>query len=137
MNKAKEQLIQGSFTCVLCSEDKTYTATNRGIAPVLAFLESGEDFSSFFAADKVVGRATAFLYVLLRIRGVYAPVMSQGALDIFRAHDIPVEYDTLTDVVLNHKKDGLCPMEAATQTISQSEEALAAIRATLERLRKS
>ena len=134
LNKAKMMLKEG-YTCVLCGENKTYTATARGISPVLHFLDSGEDFSAFCAADKVVGKATAFLYVLLKIRAVYAPVMSAAALEVLNAHHIAAQYDILTDVVLNHRRDGLCPMEAATREISSAEEALAAIRTTLKRLR--
>ena len=87
LNKAKMMLKEG-YTCVLCGENKTCTATGRGISPVLHFLDSGEDFSAFCAADKVVGKATAFLYVLLKIRAVYAPVMSTAALEVLNAHHI-------------------------------------------------
>lgn len=136
LNKAKMMLKEG-YTCVLCGENKTYTATARGISPVLHFLDMGEDFSSFCAADKVVGKATAFVYVLLRVRAIYAPVMSYAALEILRENGICAEYEVLTEAVLNHKKDGLCPMETATLHISSPEEALSAIRAALERLRKA
>ena len=134
--RAKTMLNEG-YTCVLCSQDKTYTATARGISPVLSFLDSGEDLSSFCAADKVVGKATAFLYTLLKIRAIYAPVMSRAALEILREHGIYAEYDVLTDAVLNHKKDGLCPMEAATLQLDSPTDALAAIRLTLQQLRKA
>ena len=36
LNKAKMMLKEG-YTCVLCSESKTYTATGRGISPVRTF----------------------------------------------------------------------------------------------------
>ena len=134
LRKAKEELKAG-YTCVLCSEKQTLTATARGVSPVLAFLDSGKDLSAFYAADKVVGKATAFLYVLLQVKAVYAPVMSRAALGVLEKAGIPATYDTLTEAILNHRQDGLCPMETATRDIASPEEALAAIRATLAKLR--
>ena len=136
LEKAKSMLQEG-FTCVLCGENATYTATARGIRPVLELLDSGDDFSAFCAADKVVGKATAFLYVLLRVRAVYAPVMSRAALAVLESHGIEASWDVLTDAVLNHRKDGLCPMESATRDISSPEAALCAIRKTLAAMVKT
>ena len=62
LNKVRTILRQGTFTCVLCCGDIIHTSSARGMAPLLNFLSKGQ-WSGFSAADKVVGKATAFLYV--------------------------------------------------------------------------
>ena len=92
------------------------------------------DFSGYSAADKVVGKATAFLYCLLGVTAVYTPVISQAALQVLTQHGIATEYDLCVPAIFNHRKDGFCPMETATRDISDPKQALCAIRSTLEKL---
>ena len=65
LENAKKILSDGSYTCVLCKGKDTVSSSFRGVKPLLDLLDSGKDFSGYSAADKVVGRATAFLYCLL------------------------------------------------------------------------
>ena len=71
LENAKQILLEGGYTCVLCRGKEIYTATARGVRPLVDWLDSGLDLRGFSAADKVVGRATAFLYVLLGVRTVH------------------------------------------------------------------
>ena len=80
LTRAIEQLNSGVCTCVLCKEDIVCTSTERGVKPLLNWLDRGVDLHGFSAADKVVGKAAAFLYVLLGVKEVYAPVMSESAI---------------------------------------------------------
>ena len=68
MENAKELLESGGYTCVITDGDRVLTSTLRGVKPLVQFLESGRDLTGFSAADKVVGRATAYLYVLLGVK---------------------------------------------------------------------
>ena len=86
-------LLKDDVTCALVGGGRAVTSTQRGVKPLLAWL--GGDHRGFAAADKVVGRAAAFLYVLLGVSSLYAAVLSEPALAVLRAHHIPVEYDTL------------------------------------------
>ena len=76
---AKELLEKENFTCVLWYGEHLYTSRERGVKPLLEWLDQGLDLSSFSAADKVVGKAAAFLYVLLGVSRVYASVISEAA----------------------------------------------------------
>ena len=127
LEKAKTCLKEGAYTCVLCQGDAVYTSKERGVAPLLAFLESGTSFVGFSAADKVVGRATAFLYVLLGIRCLHANVLSQGAKEVLDQHQIPVAFDSLVPHIINRRGDGICPFEAAVQNTSDPSAALTLI----------
>ena len=126
--KAGAILESQGYTCVLCREDVTHTSTRRGVAPLLNWLDAGVDLSGFSAADRVVGRATAFLYVLLGVEEVYARVMSHPAADVLRSHGILCSADTMVKGIINRKGTGPCPFEAAVMDIRDPEEALIAIR---------
>ncbi len=132
LENAKKALEAGGFTCVLCKGPQQYESTRRGVAPLLAWLDSGLDFHGYSAADRVVGRGAAFLYCLLGVCQVYAPVMSRDGADILTCHGITPHWEVLTDTVLNHRKDGCCPMEIATRGIQNPAEALGAMRKALD-----
>lgn len=126
--KARNILDSGDYTCVVCREDSVYTATQRGVAPLLNWLEGGIDLTDYSAADRVVGRGAAFLYCLLGIKEVYARVMSHPAAEVLRAHNISVSADTFVPGIINRAGTGPCPFEAAVMDIQDPEEALEAIR---------
>lgn len=126
--KARSILEAQGYTCVVCREDAVHTATERGVKPLLNWLDSGVKLEGFCAADKVVGRATAFLYCLLGVTEVYAHVMSRPALQVLREHGISAEAGILTDGIINRKGTGPCPFEAAVMEITDAEPALLAIR---------
>ena len=65
MEQAKAILENGGYTCVLRQGDALLTSRLRGVAPLLGWLDAGTVAPGFAAADKVVGRATAYLYCLL------------------------------------------------------------------------
>lgn len=132
LDNARALLASSGCTCVLCKEKQIYTSTQRGVAPLLAWLDGGTDLQGFSAADKVVGKAAAFLYCLLGVRAVYAPVMSKAALQVFTDHGIAASCDELSEGIINRRKDGPCPMESATKDIHDPEAALRAVRKLLQ-----
>ena len=121
-------------TCVLCRDDRLVSSYRRGVAPLLELLDSGEDFSGFSAADKVVGKATALLYRLLGVKALYAGVISQAALDVLEGSGIALQWQEKVPYIINRAGDGQCPMEAATAQIDDPRAALEAIRQTLKAL---
>lgn len=131
--RARVLLEQGTYTCVLCKDTATRTCTARGIRPLMELLDEGQ-WAGFSAADKIVGKATAFLYVLLDIRAVYTPVISEAALDILSTHHIEVHYGQMVPAIFNRSRTGFCPMETAVREINDPLEAMQAIRETLTKL---
>jgi len=132
--KAIQLLAQTGCTCVLCRGDTVVNSDLRGVQPLLGFLDAGTDLRGFCAADKVVGKGAAFLYCLLAVRAVYAPVMSKAAREVLERHGILAECDVQVDAIFNRRRDGFCPMEIATQNINDPQEALIAIRETLRKM---
>ena len=131
---AKEILVAGNYTCVLCLDGQTATSRHRGVKPLLHWLENPVLGKGFCAADKVVGKATAYLYSLLGAKAVYAGVMSESALEVLQKAGIAATYGTLVPYIVNRKGDGMCPMEAATLGVKMPEDALAAIKKALAAL---
>ena len=136
LQNAKELLSDGGYTCVICRRDEVYVDTQRGVKPLLDLLDHGVRLSGFSAADKVIGRATAFLYVLLGVSNVYTPVISTAAKDVLERYGVGVYFDLEVDFIENRSKTGQCPMEDAVRGITRPDEALRAIRRKYEALNK-
>lgn len=132
LERAKKELEDGGYTCVLCKGTQIRTSKLRGVAPLMELLD--QDMSGFSAADKVVGKATALLYCLLGVTTVYAAVISEPALAVLESHSIHISYKKLVPHIVNRQGNGSCPMELATANIHDPKAAPAAIRAALKRL---
>lgn len=136
LTKASAMLDSGSYTCVVCQGDTVYTATERGVKPLLDWLDSDLELAGFSAADRVVGRGAAFLYCLLGVKEVHARIMSVPAAQVLEAAGIGCSADTMVEGIINRKGTGPCPFEAAVMDISDPNEALTAIRRKMAQMRK-
>lgn len=129
-------LREGNYTCAVCGDGVEYTSTLRGVQPLLRPYEEGVRFNGCAAADRVIGKAAACLYVLLEVERVYAGIVSRPAKEIFEKYGIELEYDMLFELIENRDRTGLCPMETAVINVTDPAEAPALIIAALEKLRK-
>lgn len=136
LTKARDLLESGNYTCVVCKEAAIYTTTQRGVAPLLNWLDTGTDLSGFSAADRVVGRGAAFLYCLLGVKEVFARVMSHPAAEVLRSYGINAGADSFVEGIINREGTGPCPFEAAVMDIQHAEEALNAIRNKRSQMQK-
>lgn len=135
MKRAKEILMNDEdLTCVLCGKDTVITSTERGVKPLLEWLDSDNSFSNLCAADKVVGKAAAFLYVLLGINQVYCNIISEKAAKVFDSFGVTYESGLTVPAIMNRRHDGYCPMETAVDSISQPDMALPAIKKKLSEM---
>ena len=135
IEKARNILEKTGSTCVFCNDQTVLTDSRRGVRPLLELLENNMDMTTFDAADKVVGKAAAYLYCLIGIRSLYAAVISHSALAVLEKYRIPVFYGTLVPAIRNRTNDGPCPMEHAVWEIDDPQEALQAIYKTLDALK--
>ena len=135
LTSAVALLDEGDYTCVLVKGDTVYTSRERGVKPLMTWLEKGVSLVGFSAADKVVGKATALLYVLLGAERVYARVASEPAAEVLRTHGIPLVADTVVPAIRNRTNTGFCPMEQATRDIIDPKDAPKAIKDALEQLK--
>lgn len=133
--KAIELLDSGEFTCVLCKDDLLYTSKLKGIAPMIKFIDENVALEGFSAADIIVGKAAALLFIKAGVKSVFAKTMSVAATEVFNSFNIQYSYNVLTEYIINRKGDGLCPMEIAVSDISSPETAFEAIKQTLNKLK--
>ena len=134
MESARKILEENGYTCVLRKGETLHTATERGVKPLVRWLTEGIDVRGFSAADKVVGKATAYLYVLLGVKEVYAHIMSVSAEAVLTRHSIAAAPAKTVENIINRQGTGICPFEAAVLDIHTPEEALTAIRAKMAEL---
>ena len=134
LQKARSLLEKENYTCVICRGEDVILNQRRGIRPLMELLESGKDLHGYSAADKVVGKAAAFLYCLLGVKALYAGVISQPALSVLEDAGITVRYGTFVPAIRNRTGDGFCPMETAVWELSDPALAPDAIRIALQKL---
>ena len=126
--KAKEEYNSGKYTLVICKDEDIIKSDVTGIRPVMTLIDSKKDYKGYSVADKIVGRAAAFLYTLLQVKNLYGETMSKGAVEILKNAGIYYEYKTLTDYIENRQKTGMCPMDEAVKDIDNPKDAYEAIR---------
>lgn len=134
LTTAREHLTAGDYTCVIRKGDREYTTYERGVKPLVRWLTEGTDLRGFSAADKVVGKATAYLYCLLGVKEVYAHVMSQAAARVLEENGITASQGKLVENIINRQGTGICPFEAAVLDIHTPGDALTAIRAKMQEM---
>ena len=131
IDEARALLSSGGFTCVLKKGKTAFSSREKGVKPLLDFIDAGDNFSGFSAADKIVGKAAALLYVKMGVKAVYGEVMGRAAVSVFEKFAVYYEYGELTDAIINRAGTGLCPMEEAVAEIDEPEAAVAAIKSRL------
>ncbi len=134
LEKASKLLVTEELTCCFTDGERIYKSIERGVKPLLSYLDEGIDPCGLCAADKVIGKAAAFLYVLLGIKCVYAQVISEKALEVFKKYSVDISYAKLVPAIRNRTNTGFCPMETAVENIDEPALALAAIREKLKEL---
>lgn len=133
--KKLKDLLDAGCTVAVCGKDgRIVTDTDKGIRPLIKLIDGGEDLRGCSAADRIVGKAAALMYVLLGAREVYADVLAEKALEILRCNGIDAYYGELAPVIINRRGDSPCPMEIAVADTDDPEEAYSAVKACLLRL---
>ena len=133
--RAKTLLSDSKHTCVLCKDSRILYSDERGVLPLLKWIQEGTDVTGFHAADRVVGKAAAFLYVKLKVAEVYAPVMSKAGADTLMQYGIRAFYDTQTVEIRNRDNTDICPMDKAVKDAKAPQEAFEKIREQVLKMR--
>ena len=110
-------------TICLCKDGNCLYSERRGIAPMMNFIANGKNMRGYSVADLVVGKAAAMLFVLSGIKRVFAKTLSKSGEEILKRYEIPYEYETLTDKIINRDGTDICPMEKAVSVTEDPQEA--------------
>ena len=133
--KAHKLMLNNNYTCVLVSNENCLISNKRGVKPLLEFLDTKEKFENFSAADRVIGKGAAFLYLLLKIKEIYAQVISESALELLKSNGVTVYYGEVVGRIQNRQKNGFCPIETAVLNVCNENEALNVIKETLKKIK--
>ena len=128
---AKKHIEEASCTLVYCNEKEVKTSGVRGVMPLFSLVQAKGSMSGFYCADKVVGKAAAFMYALLKPEELYAFVLSEKAETVLKKYGVKYYYGKLVPFIKNRKGDGFCPMEAATENAESPGEAFEILREKL------
>ncbi len=136
INIAKGALAGEVCFAALSPSGKLVTSSERGVKFLLELSAAPGAMSGYVAADKIVGRAAAFLMIRLGITEVYAATLSRPAEELFRAYGIKYSFGNSAERIINRAGTGLCPMESAVQGINEPDAAYEALKAAFEKLGK-
>lgn len=114
-------------TLALCKGDKILLSDKRGVAQMFEYLRTDTDLKGYSAADTIVGKAVASMFVLCGVVAVFAKVISRKGLEYLQNHGAYVEYEVLTDSIINRQGTGVCPMEQTVEGIEEAQECYEAI----------
>ncbi len=115
LEKLKNLLIAQEHSCVFGDEETYFYSDLKGIKPLMQFIQEGK--KGYYVADKIVGKAAAYLFILLEVKAVYADTISVAGLKVLEDNNIPVYYRQLVEYIINRTGDDMCPMEKTVKDI--------------------
>ncbi len=123
-------------TLVLCKDGKIISSALKGIAPIMNLIAENIDLNGYSAADLIVGKAVAMLFVRCGIKAVYAQTLSMQGKAVLKKYKIPYEYGTLTKFIVNRAGTDVCPMEKTVTNTEDLDEAYSLLKAKVKELRQ-
>ncbi|MDA3732641.1 DUF1893 domain-containing protein [Niameybacter massiliensis] len=122
----KTLLNEQEASCILFENGQMImNSYEKGVLPLWRYITECESLPEGIleVADKMVGRAVAYLLIYLGVSNVYTKVISKTALEVLSRYAMTVHYDEVVPYILNRTKDGQCPMEAALEQVGVEQEA--------------
>jgi hypothetical protein len=116
--------LHGSSIVLMKDWKIVHESKAKGIVPYIEVIESqGHSLKGAALADRIAGRAVALLSAYIGVDLAYAETVSEGALEVFANHNIPIRYDKRVPMILNRDKNGQCPFERIVSDVYDPEEA--------------
>ncbi len=106
-----------------CGENGSIVSDIKGIKRLMTLAEEGFSLEKGFTADKVVGKAAAYLMVYLKAKNVYAETLSKEAYEVLEKYGVDFSYKYLVPFIINRAGNDICPMEKTVLGADSPEEA--------------
>jgi hypothetical protein len=130
---ARNELEKSGAACVAVQEGKIHTSHEKGIKPLMDWLNQDKKLlEGTCVADKVVGKAAALLCVYGGVSSVYAQVISEHAAKALQEHGVPYTFQEKVSYIINRSRTGMCPMEQKVLQVSDPKEAYEVLRQALK-----
>lgn len=113
INIAKDYLLSNKMSMVIVKNGSIIVESkDRGIKPIFdVYTKSKEHLIGATVADKVIGKAAAMILLNGGIKSLYAELISESAINIFKTSGINVEYTKKVPLILNREGNDMCPIE--------------------------
>jgi len=130
LERARLRLTGKKLSLVVVKDGKViYESGSHGIT---SFLEAAEFLGTKLAgssvADKIVGRAVAFLCVHFQVSAVFAVVLSIEGVHVLKDNNVSYQSEKCVPHIQNQKGNGICPFEKLALTFTTPEEAYRKLR---------
>jgi hypothetical protein len=114
-----------------------YESASRGVFGFLNAIESkGTALERASVADRVAGKAIALLCAYVKVKAVYAMILSKKAEAVLEHHFIHYEVDEVVDRILVNDWVTLCPFEKLVFGISNPKVAYEKLKAFCDQFRR-
>lgn len=130
LERARRVLRAQKLSLVVVKDGKViYESGSHGITSVLEAAEIlGTELAGSAVADKIVGRAVAFLCVHFQVAAVFAVVLSIEGVHVLKDNNISFQFEKCVPHIQNQKGTGMCPFEKLALTFTTPEEAYRKLR---------
>ena len=118
-----EILHKEKCSCVIQNGERIVVCHQRGVKDLFNLLMNDKNLlEGAIIADKVVGKGAAALMIEGGVKEVYADVISEPALSLFKSVGMPIDYKECVPNIINRTATGICPVESiCSECITASE----------------
>lgn len=112
-------------SCIIHNNGATRTFHERGVKDLHRLLtQEPEILRGASLADKVVGKGAAALMISGGVKWIYADVISQAAMVLFKQSRVEVQYKQIVPNIINRAGTDICPVEKLCRNCKTAEECL-------------
>jgi len=120
---------EGFAVSIVRDGKRIFQSKTPGISALVTAIDKDRFyFKGASAADRILGRAAAMLFVYSGIVCVFAQTASNDALTALDKFEIPVESERIVPAILNRSRTSSCPFEELVQNVHDPEEAFKRLR---------
>jgi hypothetical protein len=130
LERARLRLKEKNLSLVVVKNGKVIFETEtRGIKSFLEAIELfGKELAGSSVADRIVGRAVAFLCVYVQVSAAFAVIISMEGVRVLEDNKIFYQFEKCVPNILNQKGNDICPFEKLALTFQTAEDAYRKLR---------
>ena len=119
MNLARNSILKSNNSVVVVKNGILLAKkSGNGLRPILELINEFEkDIRGSVIGDKILGKASALLFVYGGVKGVYSPQSTKSAITILLKNSIPSQIDRIIPFIQNKDGNDICPFERMIENI--------------------